>query len=320
MATINPTLKYVKIPKANPFRWLKAQNGLQDYFTNEISPFEKKVEYVNPFELTDPLNSQMVFDMDYVTAYTVQLINCHNVVKKTATTQVMYTDSDNWRYVHFNMIPGASFTPGIYYLKLTVTLYTGQIDYYITEPIELKATWENTIYIDYGHSENDFDMVWNRSGFLFSGARVSSISSATKPFTALYRLRLHGGYWSKDYTPSSDDVVYNDQSWNFKTVSSIPYEVKKVTFGDGRGIPNYIAGIINRIFACTNVSINSERINKIDGAKLEQINRPDKYPMAGWTIDVAKYSNDYADEYSQTMVQQPSGISNMIIGFNFYVN
>lgn len=320
MATINNTLKYVKIPKANPFRWMKAINGLQDYFQNEISPFETKVTYVNPFEFTDPLNAQIVFDMDYVTAYRIELINCLNVVKKTATAQTMHNDADKWRYVHFNMIPGAAFTEGIYYLKLTVTLYTGQVDYYITEPIDLRASWPNTVYIDYGHSENDFDMIWSRAGLSFSSLRVVRISITKVTFTALYRLRLHGGYWSKDFMPSSDDVVYNDQSWNFKTVSSIPYEVRKVTFGDGRGIPNYLAGILNRIFACTNIAINGERISKIDGAKLEQINRPDRYPMAGWTIDVAKYSNDYADEYSQTMVQQAFGINNMIIGFTFLVN
>lgn len=307
------------MPKVNPFRWMKAQNGTQDYFTNEVSPFESPSCYVNPFQLTDPLNAQMQFLTTYVSSYKIELIDFRNNVYKTASTQIMNTDSDHWRYVHFNLIPGATLTEGIYYLRLSVTLTTGQVDYYITEPIDLRATWENTLAIDYGNAENDFDMIWNRSGLTARLSRIDSVSS-TRRFSAIYRLRLFGGYWSKDYVPSSDDVVYNNQVWDFQTVSSIPYDVRKVTFGDGRGIPNYIANILNRIFSCTYIKINGEQVNKIEGAKIEQSNRPDKSPLSGWTIDVAKASNDYADEYSFVKTVTPSGIGYYTIGFDFVVS
>jgi len=316
MPQINTTRIYLRTPKLNPSRWMKAENGLQDYFVNSLSRFESKADYVNPFEKSDPINCQHAFNMDYVSSYKVQLIDCAGNVHKTASIQTMYTSTDRWRWVHFNMIP-LNVNEGIYYQLLTVTLYTGQTDLYISEPIDLRTTWENTLWVDYANSTNDFDMIFSRAGIGIT--RIDTKPATTKaPYSALYRLRVKGGYWSGGYTPASDDVVYTSQTWNFRTVSSIPYNVKKVTFGDGYGVPNYIYDILNRIFACDNIKINEERINKIEGATLEAT-RLDRYPMASLSIDIAPYDNEYSDEYSYAVPVKPMGVGFEIIGFNFYV-
>ena len=312
---INITTQYLKIPKANPLRLMKSENGLDDYFMNEVPPFEQAVTYAQPFQTSDTINAQIQVNPTYVTDYALYLYDCNDNKKKTATKQTMATLS-GWRYVHFNMIPPTSLADGIYYAVMKVTLYTGQTDWYISEPLDIRATHSNTITIDYANNQNDFDMVFN-SGAI--GSDLSRITTLTARRTSvLYRIRVHGGKWSSGQVPSSDDVIYTNQSWDAQIVSSIPYEVIKWTFGDGRGIPQYLADKINRALAMTNVQINSTAMCKIEGAKLEGA-WDNRYPMAAYSIDMMYSDNDYADDYSFNKVLRPTGIGFDTIGFNFLI-
>ena len=312
MATIGNSILYVKIPKLNPMKWLKAEFGVEDYFTNSIIDFEHPAEYLNPFQIGDPLNAQMAFNMNFVSKYAIQLIDCNDNVKATASAVTMWTDSSNYRYVHFNLV-STGLSEGIRYMLLTVTLTTGQIQHYITEPIDLKTTQENTVYLDYSNSVNDFGMIF-QSPNISALSRVRPSTVKKKP---IYRLRVKGGYWSGGFQPASDDIVYTNQSWDFQTVSSIPYVVRTLTIGDAIGVPNYIYDIVNRIFACNYVEVNDVQVNKIEGAKLE-VARMDRTALCSMTIDIAKADNEYSDEYSFSLVR--TGIGFEIIGFNLVVH
>jgi hypothetical protein len=109
--------------------------------------------------------------------------------------------------------------------------------------------------------------------------------------------RVHGGFDTNDLTPSSKDVVYRDQEYDITQLDSIPLDTTKLTIGDGGGIPNWQALIINRILSCSYMNISGRKYVKNDGAKLEKTIEKN-YPMAGWKIELADETNTMDNSYN----------------------
>jgi hypothetical protein len=133
----------------------------------------------------------------------------------------------------------------------------------------------------------------------------------------LYRMRLKGGLWSKDESPASEDVGYIDQSRSRKMLSSQPFNIYNFTFGDNRGLPNYIIDKVNRIFSCEFVKIGREFYTKNDGASVQQVWSEQKYPLAAWNLELCPYENKYIDKFRAII--KTSGIGNMVIGAGYTV-
>jgi len=109
--------------------------------------------------------------------------------------------------------------------------------------------------------------------------------------------RVCGGFDTNDFAPSSKDVVYRDQRFDLTQLDSLPFDTTKLTIGDGGGIPNWQAAIINRILSCSYINISGRKYVKNEGAKLEKISEKN-YPMMGWKIDLADETNEMENEYN----------------------
>ena len=159
---------------------------------------------------------------------------------------------------------------GIYYLGIHYTddTLSGAADLFLSEPIYVQAEHKDTILMRWLNDTNDFDILFSElpAGWAFSQ-------------------RFDGGFESEGYSPKVLDEIYMDIIQNPVLLSSKPYDTKKVTYGRARGIPNYQASIVNRIWACTNVYIDDLRHCKVPGAKLEPT-RTKFYPLAGWRVEV----------------------------------
>lgn len=317
---LGTTTTYCRIPKLNPLRWLKYENNaLNDFYLNEINEFEQSREYLQPFEKTDPINAQIQILAANVVSYRMELIDHDFNVKATATAQTLYTDPiTGFRYIHFNMIPTAV-AEGCYYGLITLSVNDGYMyrtERYISEPISLKTTHENTLAIDYRNDENDFDMLFQPVTVGVSSFNRLDISTSKG---ALYRLRVFGGLWSKDLKTGTDDVIYIDQTHDARILHSVPFNIFTWSFGSARGVPEWVYDKLVRIWCCSDVQVNGTYYTKNDGAAIE-VETTDRYPMRSCRLETLKKENTYTDDYSIIVRKKQTGIGFMTIGFDFVIS
>jgi hypothetical protein len=172
-----------------------------------------------------------------------------------------------------------------------------QIEQWYSEPISIKSEHQDTIQLVYTNSGNDFDA--------YFGPNQYNIGQTS------FTLRVEGGFRSDGFQPSSIDNAFYDQTHNATMLSSVPFNVKKITFGTNLGIPNYIVDKINRALSCDTVYVDNQLHQKVDGAKLEKTFLHN-YPKGIWTIDLVEGVNNYSD-YADVIKKTPAGIGSMVI-------
>lgn len=137
---------------------------------------------------------------------------------------------------------------------------------------------ENTMLINYSCSRNKFDSIFRTPEYAYS-----------------FNLRVDGGIKTSDISYNSDDVFYSSQARTTYLLDAIPYTVRKYTFGNSLGMPNWMAEKINRIFGCDDIKIDNVSVVKNDGAKLEAI-VADAYPYVGLKIELLHQKEGNSDE------------------------
>jgi hypothetical protein len=166
---------------------------------------------------------------------------------------------------------------------------------------------KHTIYLQYRHIEADYDVYHKQANF------VNPFNPVIQPLPIM-NMRVEGGVWSKDEAPAADSEVYYSQTKSAKIISAIPFNIWKITFGDGRGIPNYVADKINRIFCCEYVRIDGEYYTKKDDAELSVISYPEKMAKGVWGLDVVRYDNEYSNSKITKIIISGIGSGNAVIG------
>ena len=304
-------VEYIKIPKLNPLRWLK-YNGTStdDFYYNLISDYEGKRYYEQPFEHGDPINTQVKYMASMVSSLKMKLVDEDMNVVATATNVPLYTTT-GWSYMHFAMT--APSLTGCYYGLITLTMTDSSTQVYISEPIRLAASHEGTIAIDYGHDENDFDMVFQVGAIGLSDTDALSYVSSD---AIIYRLRIEGGLWTKDKGVGSDDVTYINETHDNVLLNAVPYNIYTYSFGTAQGLPYYILDLINRIFSCANTRIEGVMYTKNEGATLE-VAGVDRYSLLTGKLKLLNKENDYSKSYA--IGANNKGIGYMTIAFDFIV-
>jgi hypothetical protein len=317
---------YLVLPKLSPFHFVKRQNGLDEFFTDSISDLEQTVVFKQKHNATDPLTFQMkvlTSHLKTATDYYAQLIDDDEVVYATFNSEVLYTDSDGWSYIHFNKTLQANtmavFPDGTYVIQVVFTLSDDSTDDYLSEPIEIKQSHENTILLGYRHSENDFDMIHQKKLIDYKTDIDAGTTTPQSLIVAapVYRMRVEGGLWSKDEAPASDDVAYVDETRSTKMLSSTPFNKYLFSFGNNDGLPNWLIDKINRVFSCEFVKIDRTFYTKSDGASFAQLHFTERYPMGAWSLEVVPYENDYSKTYKALMTDD--GVGNQVISAGLVV-
>lgn len=145
-----------------------------------------------------------------------------------------------------------------YYLELE-----GDGDILYSEPIHVAEDHPNTLLFEYKNSVNDFNVIFSND-FVF-------------------KFRIEGTI--QDFTPSSDDEIYNDQWHNPTILFSHPYRKFNLYIGNAGGVPDWAADKVNRIMSCDLVAIDGYFFNKEEGSTWE-VNRQPEYPFSGMTLSI----------------------------------
>lgn len=264
----------LKIPYLNPLRFHRND---QEWAYELIPDHEVTAQYLQKFKGTDKLmfQAQLLKDNYVSIGYAVldQYLNELStytgilIALDLAGYDVWSTKEDD------NILVGLA--EGIYFIEIRTTLIIeGQNveKKFLSEPFKRLADTDaakDTVVIEYTHDGNDLDMAF------IPGPRVQKY----------FRIRVEGGVNSDGFEPGSKDSFYIDQVHNVVMLDSNTFNVLKFTFGNGRGIPNWMADKLNRILSLSYVEINGRQYVKNDGAKFEAI-REKGYPFAGWSIEM----------------------------------
>ena len=275
----------IKIPYLNPLRFHNILSG--KFFVDTIPAHEEFKGYIQKFYKDDTLNFQVLLQKDNYVSATYNLVDSKGSIihEFTPTIAGVYgSDYDVFAPASADKIISLLEENETYYIHISIlTLLGSETDTYtdyISDPFTLISNAENTIVLQYTHDANRFDVA-------FYPDPLNLLNKQS------FCLRVEGGLPSDGFSPESKDVFYVDQPHDTILLDSIPFNTYKFMFGNGAGIPNYIAAKINRIFSLNDVKIDGRSYVKSDGAKLEPI-RDKNYPFAAWQLELVEPENNYS--------------------------
>jgi len=265
--------------KALPLKFhLDNVNGT-GFFENDLADVEEQVRYFQKFATTDEIRVQLwariTDDSGADPTFTATLVNEYGTTILTATVYSALTgvEDESLLFYRFLFSLSSITTYGVHYVVVTVTDADGTRTY-VSEPIDIQTSHENTVLLTYNNRRIGFDVNWLATN-------------------ATFYFRVEGGFWEENFTPATKDVIYFNQSHDPVLLSSVPFCVQKLTIGDAFGVPNWIADKVNRIFACSTVLVDGVGYCKNEGAKMEPA-REKQYPMAAWTLELVEATNEYS--------------------------
>jgi len=299
----------IKFPLLNPVKMVRATN-VQDYFWNQQIPsFETQTDYVQKFQQGDYIQFAMAFNPAYVASANIfcQLRDCHynQTYGYFQPLPIAFVSGD---FIHINFkltLHNPTIPEGEYYIYLYCPNHSGSnFDLFYSEKISIKATHSDTILLKYSNEGNEFDTYFYLDYF-----------GASKTY---FQLRVPGGFPSDGFNPSSIDSIFQDQTYNTTLLSSIPYNVKKVTFGDNKGIPDWLIDKINRVLSCTHTYVDDVQYTKVEGARLKPNFMPG-HPLNVWKIDLIASDNDYSKTHYGRDIINASGLEEMAVEVDFII-
>lgn len=170
----------------------------------------------------------------------------------------------------------ASLTTGCYTLKITAG--TG-----LTQRFFIS----NKMYVSETPIQNSICLEYYNSRFLGDVMFESGIK---------FQFRVHGNIGFLE--PGRKDELYKDERYNPAVLNSKIFRQWPVSFGDEFGLPDDIIDLINRIFSCSNVSIDNKPFGITEGGKIEFIEIGNEYPKRGLKLIVEEGLNRYSTIYA----------------------
>ena len=265
----------VTFPRLNPIIFKKDKVS---FFEDYLIPFYQK------WNMKDYIVFQVTYDKDFTSGDIIaSLINEKGEGVSDCLNDIIDTGS-----LYQSIFRVCCDVPiGFYRIKLTTknSLFTFYSNYF-----EI-GKHENTMLIEYSCDDNKFDCVFKTTDYMYR-----------------FYLRIDGGTKSGDISYNADDVFYSSADRTIYLIDSIPYTVRKYTFGDSLGLPVWLADKINRVLACDSIMIDNIVVVKNDGAKLEAMTS-DAYPYVGLKVELLYQEEGNSELLYEKQELMQSGLS-----------
>lgn len=259
----NPIKLVLKdLDKSPKYNFVHLDDGL---FTDQILSFQQKKVYFQKWQNSDYIKFQ--FSSNFGAA-SFRLVDCFGAVKYTGTVVPIVTDVYIAPTVGYQcFLDLADVEAGIYWAEVVVGTSGNEVTF-ISEPMQVRDFFINTMPLEFTNSENDFNLIFqNGDVFMF---RLEAIFTECIPY--------------------SNDVVGEDDPANLINLSSTPFRVYKFKIGGPQGVPDWVVDRYNRIRSCDKVLYSGKEFTKVDGAKLERTGDPFS-ALAGWSVDLRERRN-----------------------------
>jgi hypothetical protein len=217
------------------------------WFSEQITNWINQKNYWNPVQTNDPFPVQ--FFTNGLAPVTVQVITDNGTAGATTTLTNIPTNATPYSLWEGN-IDLSGLAEGGYYLLVTAGT-GGLAASIISEGLQIKSDWPQTIAVDYTNTQGFFDN----------------------------RLK-----------PKFKATFYTDQPQDITLLNAFPYETSELWIGLDDGVPDYLIKQLNRIFLFDTVMLEGIQYTINDGADWEETfieGNPKKY----WKIDIRPSKN-----------------------------
>jgi len=223
--------------------------------------------YKQKFQYDDSIKLQVFSNFDPINFYLVD------------------QDGSEWNTVVLQNIVADRYHPGFYIYEGTMSIsntlpegcYTPMLrmgdpanpKYMKGEPIQVAASWPDTLWFDYFNSTYHGDIIFE-TGYK-PGIRIDGCLGKIKP----------GG----------KRFVYEDQRMNPTVLKADPFREFDLGLGFSYGIPDWLIDKVNWIFSCDNVSIDGKPFAYVSDSGTFDIKDEEFYPLRGINITVREGLN-----------------------------
>jgi len=264
---------FLYIPDINPSRFYDVDPLLvpqylsrhfDDFsFANQIKSWEQPSRYFQKWQTSDIVRYQFTSNFDPIL---VTLVDKYDIARVSLNaTQIRANKYMAGYYVYEVEISLATVPAGCYFVKIDAG--TGA-KILISEPISVAVEWKNSLYVEYQNSRYHGDVIFE-TGIKFNFRVEGRIG------------RLF---------PGSKDVVYEDQKANPYTLSSTGFKSFDISYGGGKGLPDWVIDKLNLIWTCNSVTHDGKSFAKFEDTKFD-LKDQDNYPMRGVRMRVREGIN-----------------------------
>ncbi len=268
---IFPYLSPVKFTKMTPEAIPQyVSKFIDDYrFKDTIRDFEQPVCFMQKWLMDDAVRLQFISNY---APLTLKLMDENGLMVHSQVFETMQQDAFRpGYYIRQSETDVAGFDPGYYYWQIEAGS-TPHI--WVSEPQEFVEEYPNSLYAEYSHYERYGDVIFDAP------------YSPTIRIPAILKFKA----------PGAKDTVYEDQPMDQEMIKSVPYRLWDLIIGDAKGVPPWLIDKINWILGCSDLRFDGRYYTKNEGATLEE-NETDRYPMAGYKIEMRERYRKTGVEY-----------------------
>lgn len=241
--------------------FLSPLNPINFYATTDEKSGELQRSYVQQFADTDTIVLQFVGDADLSA----------NLLIGSFAQDFQKIQNGN-TYIYHAEVRCSRLSKNVLYDVQIQVLSGDDSVYYNSDCFVEIADCENTKLIAYKHesSVNPFNTYFGNN--------------------AIFQIRIPVGFKSNSIRERLSSETFRNQNQKLQILYSYPYQSKTLIIGDGLGVPNWMAGLINRIFSLSHVYIDNTRYVRGDDSVPEQQGGIDGYPFHVYTMTIENYS------------------------------
>jgi hypothetical protein len=278
---------FLYIPFINPVKFYSPDRAVTPkYFTRHFDDFpfaerlydwQEAVDFTRIWQVDDIINLQFESTFDPIS---VELLDNNDVPVITlpavlGLANVYYPNT----YSYEISMSLAGVATGCYRIRITAGTGDSQKMYYSKCQFISEDPIDNSILIEYYHNRFHEDVMFE-TGIKFQ-----------------CRMLGHFGFLE----PGRDEQKFKDQRYNPSVLSSRTSRGFDLFFGDDFGLPDDEVDLLNRIWGCSNVSLDGKSFGAVE-PKFDFVEAAEgRYPKRGVKLKVEEGLNRYSSVFAQSI-------------------
>lgn len=256
-----------------PPKLLISEFSTLNFRTDWRLEFQYPTRYVQRLLRTDVIDTQYVISGDFQGALRIVLFDGSGSVLAQATgTELGPIDSGTAYRADW---PEGTFPLpcGCYTMAFGLQPYNLIL---ASSPFRVVDELPDSVLFEVANDEDEF-------GTVFSGQQ--------------FRFRAEAVWLPADAAFQSENQTFRDQNGTLHQLSATPYETRVLTVGGGVstvGVPNWVGRKVNKLLACSAVTIDGAAYARSEGAGVERTDIADNWPLFLYKVTLEPADDTHA--------------------------
>ena len=263
------TVQFVPTGQVQPAKY-KTFNRNSFLFKEQVNQWVLEHGYCQPVQIGDPITLQFITrDLDPI-IYTVYRCIDDTVYLGPTNLDTIYSNAIITPFILWQKyIDTTAWAEGDYYIVISNTTAGDQL---VSECLEVRTDWPDTILAEFTNSQNTQQFVF-LSEVPFSGSMR---------FKGLFDIRFKQKYAGRFYV---------DQPQDISMLNAIPYETTTLFIGGDNGFPDYVHKKVLRMLLLDGIKLDGEAYSINDGAEMQDQFVTDEVPVTFKKIEIRPKNN-----------------------------